>query len=249
VFDLVLDCVHAGSGLGFVKLGFPRMRPVAGITVPSGGGFGIGRDEERTRKRREKRQRRKEYQRAKQRSLRASEEMIALPKEGVGCDEERARKRREKRQRRKERQRAEQRSLKASEEMIAVPKESVGVRASEEVKAGPKDSDGVRASEELKAVPRDNDGVEQILARILEELKELSTVKELSEVLNVNIKNIRKELKANNELMLCFSFPPRISESGSDNSRRSAKNCYIPHGVEKGQNQCFYTFTGNVELI
>jgi hypothetical protein len=28
VFDLVLDCVHAGSGLGFVKLGFPGMRPV-----------------------------------------------------------------------------------------------------------------------------------------------------------------------------------------------------------------------------
>jgi hypothetical protein len=63
VFDLVLDCVHAGSGLGFVKLGFPRMRPVAGITVPSDGGFGVGRGEERAKKKREKTQRRKERQR------------------------------------------------------------------------------------------------------------------------------------------------------------------------------------------
>jgi hypothetical protein len=28
VFSLVLDCVQAGSGLDFVKLGFPGMRPV-----------------------------------------------------------------------------------------------------------------------------------------------------------------------------------------------------------------------------
>jgi hypothetical protein len=117
--------------------------------------------------------------------------------------------------------------------MIAVPKESVGVRASEEVKAG----------------PRDSDGVEYMLVRILEELKELSTVKELSEVVSVNIEDIRNELKANNELMLRFSFPPRISKSGSDNSRRSAKNRYIPDGVEKAMNLYFCTFTGNVELI
>jgi hypothetical protein len=60
--------------------------------------------------------------------------------------------------------------LRASEEMIAVPKESVGVRP----------------SEELKAMPKDSDGSEHMLVRILEELKELSTVKELYEVVSVN---------------------------------------------------------------
>jgi hypothetical protein len=39
------------------------MRPVAGITVPSDGGFGVGRGEERAKKKREKTQRRKERQR------------------------------------------------------------------------------------------------------------------------------------------------------------------------------------------